>query len=209
MKELISKKELLQITGISYGQLYRWKRENIIPEDWFMKQSSFTGQETFFPREKILKRVEMIQGLKDTLSLEEIARLLSPELIDRLFGINDLDAIKELDKTVVESFITGFKKNTFTYSDVLFMLAFSIFKSESKLLPEDRIKGLILSIKGWSEKITGTSYILTIFKANDDIYSILHQSQPQILMDNRFKVLRIFQIDDLSNDFKLKYNRRV
>ena len=51
--ELISKKELLQQTGISYGQLYRWKREKLIPEEWFIKQSSYTGQETFFPREQI------------------------------------------------------------------------------------------------------------------------------------------------------------
>lgn len=45
---LISKKDLLAITGISYGQLYRWKRERLIPEEWFIKQSSYTGQETFF-----------------------------------------------------------------------------------------------------------------------------------------------------------------
>ena len=41
---LISKKDLLNETGISYGQLYRWKREGLIPEEWFIKQPSFTGQ---------------------------------------------------------------------------------------------------------------------------------------------------------------------
>ena len=35
---LISKKDLLAETGISYGQLYRWKREQLIPEEWFIKQ---------------------------------------------------------------------------------------------------------------------------------------------------------------------------
>lgn len=30
-ENLISKKELLEKTGISYGQLYRWKRKNIYP----------------------------------------------------------------------------------------------------------------------------------------------------------------------------------
>lgn len=48
--ELISKKELLPLTNISYGQLYRWKRKNLIPEDWFIKKSVSTGQETFFPK---------------------------------------------------------------------------------------------------------------------------------------------------------------
>ncbi|MEH6938872.1 DUF4004 family protein [Bacillus sp. JJ664] len=76
-EELISKKDLLQLTGISYGQLYRWKRKNIIPEDWFMKKSSFTGQETFFPKRKILERIERIMELKDDQSLDDIARVFS------------------------------------------------------------------------------------------------------------------------------------
>ena len=59
--DLISKKELLAQTGISYGQLYRWKRARLIPEEWFLKQSAFTGQETFFPREQVLRRIQAIQ----------------------------------------------------------------------------------------------------------------------------------------------------
>lgn len=65
---LISKKDLLVQTGISYGQLYRWKRERLIPEEWFIKQPSFTGQETYFPKDKILTRIRAIQELKDPLS---------------------------------------------------------------------------------------------------------------------------------------------
>lgn len=68
----ISKKELLMLTGISYGQLYRWKRQGLIPEEWFQKRSSFTGQETFFPRELILERINKILELKENQSLDEI-----------------------------------------------------------------------------------------------------------------------------------------
>ena len=73
----ISKKELLQETGISYGQLYRWKREGLIPEEWFSKRSAFTGQETYFPRKLVLERVEAIQSMKDGLSLSDIRDLLN------------------------------------------------------------------------------------------------------------------------------------
>ncbi|WP_284200172.1 YhbD family protein [Alicyclobacillus sacchari] len=73
------KKELLDVTGISYGQLYRWKRKDLIPEEWFIRKSTFTGQETFFPREKILTRIEQIKQLKDDLSLDELARRFSPD----------------------------------------------------------------------------------------------------------------------------------
>ncbi len=77
-EDLISKKELLEVTGISYGQLYRWKRKGLIPEEWFIRKSTFTGQETFFPREKILERIERIKNMKDDLSLDELADVFSP-----------------------------------------------------------------------------------------------------------------------------------
>ena len=91
----ISKKELLAQTGISYGQLYRWKREGLIPEEWFEKRSAFTGQETFFPRELILTRVKAIQSMKDDLSHSEIRERLAqmPELFDprkMLLAVSDM-----------------------------------------------------------------------------------------------------------------------
>jgi hypothetical protein len=79
-EDLISKKELLDETGISYGQLYRWKRKQLIPEEWFIRKSTFTGQETFFPRERILGRVQHILQKKDDLSLDELAGKLSEPL---------------------------------------------------------------------------------------------------------------------------------
>ncbi|WP_239984832.1 DUF4004 family protein [Sporolactobacillus pectinivorans] len=76
--ELITKKDLLEKTGISYGQLYRWKRKKLIPESWFIRKATYTGQETFFPKEKIMNRIVQITELKDTLSLDELANRFSP-----------------------------------------------------------------------------------------------------------------------------------
>ncbi|MBQ4044328.1 MAG: DUF4004 family protein [Clostridia bacterium] len=73
-EELISKKELLEKYGISYGALYRWKRKGLIPEEWFIRRSTVTGQETFFVRDVICARVEMILSGKDEASLDEMAR---------------------------------------------------------------------------------------------------------------------------------------
>lgn len=78
-QELISKKELLELYGISYGALYRWKRKGLIPEDWFIKKSTVTGQETFFPRGLICERMELIQKQKDDTSLEELSKQFSTE----------------------------------------------------------------------------------------------------------------------------------
>lgn len=78
-QQLISKKELLELTGISYGQLYRWKRKGLIPEEWFIKKPSYTGQETFFPRSYVLARIEKIKSLKEDASLDDLADVFSPE----------------------------------------------------------------------------------------------------------------------------------
>ena len=75
MEELVSKKELLDMYGISYGALYRWKRMGLIPQDWFIRRSAPTGQETYFRREQIIPRMELI--LERKASLEELARELN------------------------------------------------------------------------------------------------------------------------------------
>ena len=78
-EHLISKTDLLARYGISYGALYRWKRKGLIPEEWFIKKSTFTGQETFFPRALICERISLIKAQKDDASLEELASRFSLE----------------------------------------------------------------------------------------------------------------------------------
>ncbi|MFR5866010.1 MAG: DUF4004 family protein [Acutalibacteraceae bacterium] len=72
-EKLIAKKELLSRYGISYGALYRWKRKGLIPEEWFIRRSTVTGQETFFRESQICARIEEILALKDGSSLDELA----------------------------------------------------------------------------------------------------------------------------------------
>ena len=64
---------------MSYGALYRWKRKGLIPEDWFIRKATATGQETFFPETLITERVELILSGKNELELDELARRLRGE----------------------------------------------------------------------------------------------------------------------------------
>lgn len=102
---LISKKEVLETYKISYGALYRWKRLGLIPEEWFIKKATVTGQETFFPEKLIRERIELIKEQKDDVSLKDLSRALSKEsertrsLIvgtaygQRTFSIGDIKSI--------------------------------------------------------------------------------------------------------------------
>ena len=125
-QELISKKELLEKYAISYGALYRWKRKGLIPEDWFIKKSTVTGQETFFPRELVCERIELIKKQKDDISLDELSDHFSSEskkkatlVIDTAFGkkvfyLNDIRSILLEDnegnkKDITDEVIGGIK----------------------------------------------------------------------------------------------------
>ncbi len=125
-QELISKKELLEKYAISYGALYRWKRKGLIPEDWFIKKSTVTGQETFFPRKLVCERIELIKKQKDDVSLDELSDHFSSEskkkatlVIDTAFGkkvfyLNDIKSIHLEDnegnkKDITDEVIGGTK----------------------------------------------------------------------------------------------------
>jgi len=123
--DLISKKEILEKFEITYGQFYRWKRKGLIPEAWFIRKSTYTGQETFLPREKISERITTIMDLKANHSLEEIAELLSPESSKTTFHSDDLT--KDLfDLKLIETFeeMTG-NSGPFAFWDVLRMSIFA------------------------------------------------------------------------------------
>jgi hypothetical protein len=119
-EELISKKDLLDLAGISYGQLYRWKRKDLIPEDWFIRKSTFTGQETFFPKQKILDRINRIQTMKENLSLDELADMFSPNLTDLQLEGEELVRRNIVSKAVLDFYLENEKGSLqFNFSRIL------------------------------------------------------------------------------------------
>ncbi len=121
-EQLISKKDLLNETGISYGQLYRWKRKNLVPEEWFIRKSTFTGQETFFPREKILERIDKILNLKDDLSLDELADVFSGSPTDLRLSREELIKRNIVTSVSLEQFFENFGLlQEFSFNQILYV----------------------------------------------------------------------------------------
>jgi len=104
-EKLISKKEVLEKTGISYGQLYRWKRKGLIPESWFFRRSTFTGQETFFPRDKIIERIERIKEMKGKRPLDDLAEMITEKVNSKLqIAFDRLKELGWLDDSILSAF---------------------------------------------------------------------------------------------------------
>ncbi len=195
----ITKKELLQETGISYGQLYRWKREGLIPDDWFIKQSSFTGQETVLPRQKILGRVKLILELKERYSLEELAQMFSAEITQRIFTRDNLKMINEISPEILSE-LSSLNKSTFTFFEIVLMIALSGCSLDSQSAA-DCFKGLA---KGANE-IKTMDYNLHIAKLNGNAYGLLSRTGSEVLLDDRFKV-ELIHLEDVSHRVRTKYH---
>lgn len=122
-EELISKKELLNITGISYGQLYRWKRKKLIPEDWFIKKSSYTGQETFFPKKDILSRINKIKDFKEDSSLDELANIFSPQVSEISLSKEELIEQNIVSQATLNIYFNLHNVDKrFSFEEILFLL---------------------------------------------------------------------------------------
>lgn len=103
-EKMISKKEVLERMRISYGQLYRWKRKGLIPEAWFIRRSTFTGQETFFPQDKILERIEQIKEMKGDHPLDDLADVITQQVNDKLqVAFDRLQRLKWFDDSILET----------------------------------------------------------------------------------------------------------
>ena len=200
----ISKKDLLKTTGISYGQLYRWKREGLIPEEWFVKRSSPTGQETYFPQEKILKRIHAIQQLKDSYSLEELARILTPEVSNRLFCEEDLEHFDELDIDVAADFMDAMSKDSFVFLEVLVMIALSQAMVDSAITEEERTHAVSFLSKRMSE-LHSADYVLELLQAQGHLHVLLKKEGSEVYLDDGLVAIRFIHLNELSNAIKLKY----
>lgn len=200
----ISKKDLLKETGISYGQLYRWKREKLIPEEWFMKQSSYTGQETFFPKEKILNRVKAIQELKDRYSLEELAKMLSPEISEAYFSEEELDKFEEIDVELAATFMDAFNKDEFTFMEILIMIALSECRKELEMGEQD-VCDLAQGLLPYLDQIKNSTYIVMVANHEGKLFSMIVPDGTSIFLDPRVNVVKEIKLTELSSRIRLKY----
>ena len=205
--ELISKKELLAATGISYGQLYRWKREKLIPEEWFLKRSSYTGQETFFPREQMLSRIEAILQAKDRYSLEELARILSPETASSVVRKEELEKIFEISSEMRAAILRQSGQDAFALPQIaLFAAVSDAVKSLGLDGPQaDRLMDRTVSL---GSRIQGVNTRCIVFVAEEEAHLALLPEAGPAEFDGDIEVRQVYSIGETANQLKLRYQNQ-
>ncbi|OXT07055.1 hypothetical protein CE561_09115 [Thermoanaerobacterium thermosaccharolyticum] len=202
--DLISKKELLEITGISYGQLYRWKRKNLIPEEWFIRKSTFTGQETFFPKAKILERVNKILSMKDDLSLDDLASMLSPNPSEIGLSLDEIKKRNIVSLISLELYIKTFgEEKEFSFSSILYIyivdqmiIAGDINLEEGKIILE--------TLKENYNKFNGKNCDLLFVRKFGVSTCLLVSSGSEVYFESGAKIIRRINIVEIIEELKIR-----
>lgn len=202
--DLISKKELLDLMNISYGQLYRWKRKELIPEDWFIKKSSFTGQETFFPRDKVIDRIKKIKDMKDDASLDDLANLFSPKAAEIKLNYESLlsqNIVTNETLTICKELLP--KIHELSFEDVLYMyicdkflLSGNVSLDESKTLFNTLIKNYL--------SFNGEDFDVIFIRKIGVGFCILCSTKNKFYIEESAKVIMNLNVNKCVEELKLK-----
>lgn len=212
--ELISKKEVLKETDISYGQFYRWKRKGLIPEEWIVHKSTYTGQESFLPRDKILPRITKIKNLKDDHTLDEIARILSPEIVGDGYDSGRIRSIGCIKGEVVNYYsqVTG-REGRFSFSDLVNLALISKFRGEDFSQGEIDlvVETLVQGQREIEDELSNKILIVARKEVQSDL--VLAKNKPHVtlcviceehpIFDPSTKVVRGIEFNSVIRDIKL------
>lgn len=206
-ENLISKKELLALTGISYGQLYRWKRKDIIPEEWFVKKSVPSGQETFFPKEKILERIDVILNMKDEASLDDLAKMFSINVEEKTVDIEKLIRNKVLCERSIELYKNIMQKDEITTLQQ--MIGIKLLKDQviSGLVTLEEGKILIKFMERQFERLTGENARIYLYRNMGIPFVIGTEEKAKLLPDENYKQIVEMNLYDNISTIKFELMR--
>ncbi|WP_040949568.1 YhbD family protein [Gorillibacterium massiliense] len=203
-EDIISKKDLLELTGISYGQLYRWKRKNLIPEEWFIRKSTFTGQETFFPKRKILARLDRIVNMKDDLSLDELADVFSPNSAELVLGKDDLVRRNLVSQSGAEFFaeLAG-QSDSYTFEQMLILYILDgLLRSGDINREEGRM--IVQVLQDHTFKLKDGNGELWVLRKMGISGAILTSQPDAVFLDEQYRIASKVRIGDKREELKIK-----
>jgi DNA-binding transcriptional MerR regulator len=203
-QELISKKELLELTGISYGQLHRWKRKNLIPEEWFIKKATFTGQETYFPKERILDRIGKIKDMKGDVSLDDLADMLSPDLMKIVLERKKLVERNIVSKTALDFYIQERgEMEKFAFENMLYLYILDKMFESGKINFEEG-KTILSLLEEQYPKFKGKGGELLFLRKLGISSCCLVSNVCDVYFEESMKIIEKMNLSDLIEELKIK-----
>lgn len=202
MEKLISKQDLLKEKNISYGQLYRWKRMGLIPESWFKNTATKTGQETFFEKEKIYKRIDKIALLRKEMTLKEVRDYLLGELDDNVkLSKAEISKFKILSPEILKVYEAVYiKDSVYRFLDLVYIYIGSDLHLNYNIDVEIIFK-MIKEIDKNYKSLNNFSFEISVYKKLGIIIPIIHVKNSIYFFDGNI-ILENYSIKNIINKLK-------
>ncbi len=201
-EELISKRDLLRAARISYGTLYRWKRMSLIPETWFIRKSTHTGQETFFPKERMLARVHRIQELKGELSPDQLRELFSPNVRSFRIPFEDFLHLKIVSKLSVAAFTSVFpERKDLSFDDVFSIYVVDHLMRLSGIYLEDA-KQVIRMLDKYLRTRSSKEFQLILMRKMGIPFTVLVKGDEEILLEENTEIIACAHLNEFEEALK-------
>ena len=199
--EYITKKQLLEEMNISYGQLYRWKRLGLIPENWFIKRSSSTGQETILPRKKIINRIKDIQRQMETQSLEQLVEKYAFQRDRDVISLENMYKSPYLAVEYVNAVGNYFKKPCYTAAEYMMIICCADVAAKQRFTTRQYVDLLRLGLPlaGGCQKV---EIRCVMFAAGGDYHILLLENNCGYAFDTGLRIVGDYNFETMWNKLK-------
>ena len=199
--EYITKKQLLEEMGISYGQLYRWKRLGLIPESWFIKRPSSTGQETIHPRKKIINRIKDIQSRMETQSLEQLVAKYTFQRDKAVITLEKLYKSPYLAVEYVNAVGNYFKKDGYTAAEYMMIICCADVAAKNRFTTRQYVDLLRFGLP-MATACPKAEVRCIMFAAGGDYHISLLDNNCGFSFDNGLRVVGDYNFETMWNKLK-------
>ncbi len=199
--EYITKKQLLEEMQISYGQLYRWKRIGLIPESWFIKRPSSTGQETILPRKKIINRIKDIQRRMEEHSLEQLVEKYAYNCEKEVITLENMYKSQYLTAEYVNAVGNYFKKPAYTAPEYMLIICCANVAAKERFTTRQYVDLLRYALP-MAVKCTKTEVRCVVFAAGGDCHIAIIDNSSGFFADSGLRILGDYNLEIMWNRLK-------
>ena len=194
--EYITKKQLLEDMNISYGQLYRWKRIGLIPESWFIKRPSSTGQETILPKKKIVSRIKDIQRRMESHSLEQLVERYAYKKEKEVITLENMYKSPYLSAEYVNAVGNYFKKPGYSAPEYMLIICCADVAGKQRFTTRQYVD-LLRYCLPVAEKCTSLECRCVFFAAGGDWHIAMLDNKTQPVFDHGLRVAGNYNLETM------------
>lgn len=150
----------------------------------------------------MLSRIRSILDSKEKYSLEELAKLFSPDAVKAAVSNEQLASINEIDSRLIPLIISEYGKSEYDIFDIALLAAVSLTSAKPEVSEEDA-RSLIRKASSLVSKPYGQTY--TAFSAEGIMYIALTKEADQIQFDSGIDIIDTQSLEELAGKLNIKY----